>query len=275
MKKRTKKTIRDISLRFLKTSTIAYILFCILVFFIQKSLIFFPLRNTLPFPVSETLKEVSIKTEDNIKLDAWFMDNKSDKIVIFFHWNWWNLYYNQERLKILDELKLNALVFDYRWYWKSEWEIKNEEDLYRDWEAVYNYLIDKGYKSKQIILWWQSLGWAIAINTAQYKDIYWVISESTFYSMDRMARKQFSFLPTRLLLRYHFRNYEKINNIKAPILFIHSKNDEMIGFENGKNLFEARKWEKTFLETSGSHNYWFIKDYNLYVRELKKFLRLQ
>ncbi len=275
MKKQTKKIIKYNVLRFLKFITLVYVLFCILIFFIQKTFMFFPLKDILPLPISENLQEVSILTEDNVKLNAWFLDNKSDKTVIFYHWNWWNLYYNQGRLKILDELKLNALVFDYRWYWKSEWKIKKEEDLYKDADAVYNYVINKGINPKQIILWGQSLGWSIVINTAQNKDIYGVISESTFYSMDRMARKQFPYLPTSILLRFHFKNYEKINNIKAPILFIHSKNDEMIDFENGKKLFNLRKWEKTFLETSGSHNYWFSKDYALYVKTMKMFLKLQ
>jgi len=275
MEKNTKVNIKNIVFRFLRLFLIVYVLFCLLIFFIQKTFIFFPLRDTLQLPIANNLKQITIITEDNIKLDAWFLDNKSEKTVIFFHWNWWNLYYNQERLKILDELKLNALVFDYRWYWMSEWEINSEKDLYRDWEAAYNYLINNGINSKQIIFRGQSLGWSIAINTAQNKDIYWVVSESTFYSMDRMARKQFSFLPTFLLLRFHFKNYEKINNIKTPVLFIHSKNDEMIGFENGKDLFDLRTWEKTFLETSWTHNGWFLKDYEMYVSELKKFLKIQ
>jgi dipeptidyl aminopeptidase/acylaminoacyl peptidase len=49
--------------------------------------------------------------------------------------------------------------------------------------------------------------------------------------MDTMAKKHYSYLPIKLLLKYHFNNYEKIQNITAPILVIHSKNDEMTDFQ--------------------------------------------
>lgn len=251
-----------------------YVIFCGIIFFNQKSLIFFPIKETLFFPTYTNLKEIDIKTEDDITLNAWFLDNKSDKTVIFFHWNWWNIYYNQMRLKIFDELKVNAILFDYRGYWKSEGEIKNEQDLYNDAQSVYNYVLNKGVEPKQIIFWGQSLGAAIAIDTAQNKGIYGVISESTFSSMDDMARKQFYYLPTSFLLNFHFKNNEKIQNINSPILVIHSQNDEMIDFQNWEKLFSLANNEKSFLKTTWSHNEWFLSDYDLYVSSLKQFLKL-
>lgn len=274
MKKNFKKNIKNIILRFWRIILVAYVLFCFLIFFSQKTFIFFPFKEVLSFPSYSNLSEINIKTKDRVNLNAWFLDNKSDKTVIFFHGNWWNIYYNQERLKIFNDFKLNALLFDYRSYWKSDWEIKKEEDLYLDWEAAYKYLLDNWYKDNQIILWGQSLGWWVAINTAQNKNIRALIIESTFYSMENMAKKQFPYLPTSLLLKYKFKNFDKLKNIKSPILVIHSKNDEMIDYENWKNLFDLIKWEKYFLETTGSHNYGFSKSYDLYVSTIKNFLWL-
>lgn len=270
MKKSTKKNIKNIVIRFLRLFLIVYVLFCILIFFIQNSFIFFPLKTIHAIP--NNVEELQIKTSDNLKLNAWFKDNKSKKVVIFFHWNGWNIFYNLVRLKIFDELRLSVMMFDYRWYWKSEWEIKSENNLYIDWEAAYKYIKTKWYKDEDIILWGQSLGWAIAINTAKDRHIDSLVVESTFYSMWTMARKQFFYLPTSILLRYKFNSFEKLNDINSKVLFIHSKNDEMIDYKNGLDLYNLYKWEKYFLETAWTHNEWFLSDYDLYVNKVKEFL---
>lgn len=251
----------------------SYILFCILIYFNQEKLIFFPSKVNLSYDKKENTKEVSILTKDNIKLNAWFIDNKSDKTVIFMHWNGWNISYNQERIKIFDELKLNAIMFDYRGYGKSEWKIEKEADIYNDAESIYNYLINKWIKPTNIIIWWQSLGWAVAINLAQNKNVHRIIIESTFYSMYDMVIKQYPFLPIKLLLKYNFRNNDKIMNITSPMLLIHSKEDEIINFSNWENLFNKIKSKKEFLETSWWHNSWFGKSYNLYLATIKTLIK--
>lgn len=266
--------IMKIILKFILIVGFLYVIICVFLFSIQKSFIFFPSKEIFSIPKDGNLADVYIKTEDNIKLNAWFLDNKSDKTVIFFHGNGGNIFYIQERLKIFNELHLNVILFDYRGYGKSEGKIHKEEDLYKDSNAIYNYVISRGTNTKNIILWGQSLGGAVAINLAQNKNIYATIIESTFYSMDEMARTQYWFLPTRLLLKFHFINNEKISNINSPILIIHSNNDEIVNFSYGKRLFDKAKNPKMFLETKGSHNGGFEESYSLYISALKTFLKI-
>ena len=91
--------------------------------------------------------------------------------------------------------------------------------------------------------------------------------------MDGMASGQYWFLPTQILLQFHFDSINKISNILSPILIIHSPNDEIIGIQNGRELFERAKNPKEFLETRGSHNGGFSKSYLLYIEKLEKFLK--
>lgn len=270
MKMNTKKLILGKVIWLIKLFTISYILFCVFIFFIQETFIFFPTKTIHAIP--KDVQEISINNADGLKLNAWLKDNKSEKIVLFFHWNGWNMFYNLTRLKIFNELNISVLMFDYRGYWKSEGEIEKEKDLYVDSEAAYNYLKSIWYKDENIILRGQSLGWALAIDIAQNKKINSMIVESSFYSMYKMARKKFSFLPTSLLLRYKINSFEKLDNINTKILFIHSKNDEMIDYSNWVDLYNLYKWEKYFLETTWTHNEWFSSDYDLYVKKLKEFL---
>lgn len=256
----------------LLTGVLLYIGLCIAVFFFQKNLIFFPSKKVFIFPKEPNLSEISIKTEDNIRLSAWYLDNKSDKTVLFFHGNGGNIFYNQERLSIFNKLRFNAIMIDYRGYGQSDGSIKNEEDLYKDAYAAYKYLTETGgVHPENIVIWGQSLGAAIAIHLAQNKNISATIVESGFYSMDDMARTTYPFLPTSLLLRFHFPSNERIGNIISPVLVIHSIDDEVIPFSNGQKLFEKAKGRKEFLSTRGSHNGGYEKSYDLYISALKKF----
>ncbi len=251
-----------------------YFLLCIFLFFNQKSLIFFPSKDMDPVPTDSNIQELSFKTQDNIRLNGWFIDNKSKKTVIFFHGNWGNISFNKERIRIFNDLWVNGLLFDYRGYGKSEWIISDETDLYMDGEAAYQYMLSRGSLPENIILWWQSLGGAIAIHTAQSKPVFKTIIESTFVSMDRMAADNYWFFPTHLLLRFHFNNFGKVQNILSPILVIHSSEDELINIQNGIELFQKIKNTKEFLKTTGSHNWWFSESYTLYKVYLQKFLEI-
>ena len=169
----------------------------------------------------------------------------------------------------------NVFIFDYRWYGKSNGKITKETDLYIDANSALEYLIkEKNINIKDIIIWGRSLGWAIAIDTAQNKNIFAVIIESSFFSMDYMANKQFWFLPIKILSKFHFRSDRKIKNINSKILIIHSNDDKTIPLVNGKNLFKEAKNPKTFLKISGSHNYGFQQSYDLYIKTIKKFLEI-
>lgn len=48
-------------------------------------------------------------------------------------------------------------MVDYRSYGKSEGEIREESDFYRDADAGYEFLIQKGILPENIIIWGQSL----------------------------------------------------------------------------------------------------------------------
>lgn len=234
---------------------------------------FFPSQSLKSMPRDKNLQEVYFVTADNIKLNGWYIDNKSDTTIIFFHGNGGNIYDNQERITLFQALGVNALMFDYRGFGKSEGTIEREGDIYADGEAAYQYVTSRGTKPENSIIWWQSLGGAVAMHTALWKPLKRTIIESTFTSMDEKAQETYWFLPTSLMLRFHFDNIAKIADVHSPILVIHSSDDEILGIENSKRLFEKANNPKEFLETKGSHNGGFSQSYNLYRENLEKFLK--
>ncbi|MEI7511505.1 MAG: alpha/beta hydrolase [Candidatus Peregrinibacteria bacterium] len=251
---------------------LGYVLLCGFMFFEQKDFIFFPTKTVAEIPKNMNISEVSFLTADGIALNGWYLDNHSEKTVLFFHGNARNISALQDRLQLFQELKVNALVFDYRGYGKSGGKIAAEQDLSTDANAALKYLqVEKNISLPNIILWGHSLGGAVAIDTAQNKDVFAVIVESSFSSLDDMARKNFWYLPTPFILHFHFQSIEKISNISSPILIVHSKDDEMIPFPQSEALFKAAKSPKQFLEISGSHNNGFTDSYSVYFPAVQKF----
>lgn len=252
-----------------------YVFIIFYMFINQENYLFFPSKKYTAPPSELNIQEVWLETSDGAKLHAWWLETgENNKTAIFFHGNAGNISDRVFQMRIFKELNLNALLIDYRGYGKSSGQIKKEEDIYLDSLAAWDYAIkEKGVQRKDIIIWGRSLGGAAAIDLAQKKQVFAVIAESTFYSVVDMAKKQYWFLPAGLIVKYKFLSNDKIKNIKVPIMIVHSRDDEIIPFEQGKRLFDNANKPKIFLEIEGGHNSGIFESYDKYIEEIDKFLR--
>ena len=253
---------------------ITYLLVCLWVYFFQQRIIFQPQKGSQPPPDDLNIKEQWITTADGQKLHAWWMPVDTNALtVLFFHGNAGNISRSDKRMRMFREMGFNALAVDYRGYGISTGEIKKEEDIYEDARAAYEFLIkNNGVNEEKIIIWGWSLGGAVAVNLAQNKKCHALVMESTFFNLEEVAKKTFWFLPNQLLLRYHFKSSEKLTNIKVPILFLHSKQDETLQYSYGIQLFEKFNGKKKFIEISGDHNHGIFDSQEKFIPEALPFL---
>jgi fermentation-respiration switch protein FrsA (DUF1100 family) len=241
---------------------VAYTLIGVTIYYTQNHIIF---RSGGPFfdpPGHLHIDEVFIDTPDGEKLFAWWLQTENAKrTVLFFQGNGRNLTYQRYRLTTFGKLGLNALLIDYRGYGKSSGEIEEEQDIYLDGMAAWDFLTNqREILPKNIILWGRSLGGGVAAEIAQKKDVSALVLESTFSSLDDMARLKYWFLPTRLFLKFHFDNAQKLRQVMAPVIIIHSVEDGYIPFSQAATLFDAANEPKTLMKTTGSHLDLFDQD---------------
>ena len=104
----------------------------------------------------------------------------------------------------------------------------------------------KGIQDKNIILYGESLGTAIAVEIAQNKKYAGVILESPFTSMVNMGKKYYPFLPVNFLLKDKFESEKKINKISVPVLIIHGKVDKIVPYAMGQKMYELANQPKFF-----------------------------
>jgi fermentation-respiration switch protein FrsA (DUF1100 family) len=248
-------------------------LFLLLRFFERKNL-YFPMRNieATPGAIGLEYEDVRLMTEDGVRLAGWFIPSESPRAtVIFCHGNGGNISHRLEKIAILNSLHLDILIFDYRGYGESGGS-PSEDGLYLDAEAAYDFLIrHKKTAPGGIIVFGESLGGAVAAELAVRHDVGGIIIESCFTSVRDMAKRFFPFIPS-FVIKSRFDTLEKIKNVSAPKLILHSRDDEIVPFDFGSEIFKAAQDPKEFVELRGGHNDAFLVSRIVFTEGLDSFI---
>ena len=233
------------------TLIIFYVLLIIITFFLQRNLLYHPsvdnyLKDNLGTEPTE-IEKVKITTEDKIDLVGWFYNKDVEKFktIVFFHGNAGSLKNRTYKLNHFKDLDVNFLIIAWRGFNGNKGK-PSEIGLYEDARSAIRWLNKKDIKDKNIILYGESLGTAIAVEIAQNKKYAGVILESPFTSMINMGKKYYPFFPVSFLLKDKFESYKKINKILIPILIIHGEVDKIVPYEMGKKMYELANQPKFF-----------------------------
>ena len=228
-----------------------YILLLSLVFFFQRSLLYHPsIDNYLKDEVAKEpteIEKIKITTSDNINLSGWFYKKniKELKTILFFHGNAGSLANRTYKLNHFKNLNVNFLIIAWRGFSGNKGK-PNEKGLYEDAESAIRWLKSRGINEKNIILYGESLGTAVAVEVAQNKKYAGIILESPFTSMIDMGKKYYPFFPVRFLLKDKFESHKKVGNISVPLLFIHGKVDKIVPYDMGRKMYELANEPKFF-----------------------------
>jgi len=253
----------------------AYILFASFLFIFQSHYVYYPERALLvdPSSIGLAFESVSFKTADQVEISGWFIPSESDiGVILFCHGNAGNISHRLESIQIFHRLGLDVFIFDYRGYGQSKGK-PTEQGTYKDAEAAWQYLVDeRQVDPSQVIIFGRSIGGAIASWLAQNHTPDALILESTFTSLPDIAAALYPYLPVRLLLRFEYNTAKYLGRVDCPVLIVHSRDDEMMPFSHGRQLFEMAREPKEFLEISGTHNEGFITSGRYYEEGLKAFV---
>ncbi len=253
--------------------------FSVMLYLLQERLVFLPHMpgrelETSPAMLKLEYEDAWIGTADGEKLHGWFVPAIGARgTLLFFHGNAGNISHRLQSLLIFNQLGLDVLMVDYRGYGQSSGEA-NEQGTYLDAQAAWDYLVEqRGVASERIVIFGRSLGGAVGAWLASQPGVEpaGVIIESTFSSGVDMGRRLYPVLPVRLITRIRYPVKEFVTGIRAPLLVVHSRDDEIIPFDMSKTVFEAANEPKTFFEMGGDHNAGFWISRELYVPELQRF----
>ena len=241
----------------------------------QARLLYFPVREieATPADVGLAFEMVSIDTEDGVRLSGWYVPAPgAAPVVLFCHGNAGNISHRLESIALFHRLGLSVLIFDYRGYGDSEGK-PDEQGTYRDARAAWRHLRElRGVAGDDIILFGRSLGAAVAAWLAARERPRAVILESAFTSAASLGAEHYPWLPVDLLLRHRYDTLARMPEIRAPLLVVHSRDDEIVPFHHGRALFDAAAEPKRLLEIRGGHNDGFLASGAIYRDALAAFL---
>ncbi|MFO8045452.1 MAG: alpha/beta hydrolase [Halomonas sp.] len=227
---------------------------------------------------------VTLKTEDGLALDAWWLPHDSPRAsLLFLHGNAGNISHRLDSLRQFHRLGLSVLILDYRGYGRSEGQ-PSETGLAMDARAGWRWLREEADQPPgDVVLFGRSLGAAVAAELAvglesearEGQGPAAVILESPFRSVPALAQRLYPFLPARWLARFSHDTETHVENIAAPLLVIHSRDDEIIPFAEGDAVYQSARQSKRLLEIRGGHNTGFLESEPDYSAGIDAFLTNQ
>lgn len=240
----------------------------------QESLVFFPDRTLRlePSALGLTAENLAPRASDGTALHGWWIRGGGRAAIVFFHGNAGNAGDRLDRARLLvDALHVDVFLADYRGYGKSGGS-PGEEGLYLDGLAIYTAAAEKGFTPGRIVLFGESLGCAVAIETALQRPCAGLILEAPFLSIAAMARRYYPWIPS-FLIRLQFDNGGKIARLTIPKLIAQAERDEVVPPNQTRRLFDLAPEPKTyFLIPRASHNDTYLAGGRLYLEAWKRFL---
>jgi len=260
----------------LRAVLVGLLLAVLLLRLFEDRLIFFPdlfSEDVDPARAGVPVGDVFFTTSDGVRLHGWFSSAEgATHTILYFHGNAGNLAGRIDNIGFLRRLPANVFAVDYRGYGKSQGR-PSEPGVYRDAEAAYDYLVkERGVRPDRIVVLGQSLGSAVAVDLAAKRPVAVVILEAGFPSARRVAEEAIWIPGLGYLLRSKFDSARKLKSIRVPVLVAHCRQDPVIPFKLGEELFAAANEPKQFIAyTSGCHEPLYAADPDGYAVKLRKF----
>lgn len=249
---------------------IAYLLLCMLLYFLQNKLLFHPekLPADYQFTFDLPFEEINYHTAPGITINALkFTAENPVGIVFYLHGNAGSLRNWGYVADIFVQSGYDCLIIDYRGYGKSTGEM-NKAGTVHDIQYIYDQFKDD-YKENKITLFGRSLGSGMAAYLAAHNQPQRLIMESPYYSLRDIASHVMPIVPS-FLLRFNFNTYQYLPEITCPVYIFHGTEDEVIYYGSSQKL---RKYFKASdqlitIENGGHNNLITFAEYRKHLQEV-------
>lgn len=244
----------------------------------ENSFIFLPSSQLVASPANAGLRyeDVTLTTNDGTQINGWFVPSPGAKsTILWFHGNAGNISHRVHNIHALHEhVPAHIFIIDYRGYGRSGGNV-SEQGTYEDAQTALAYLhTRKDVDPNNIIVFGRSLGAAVAVDLATHQHTRALILESPFSSIKAMAKTILPFVPIGPFLSTRYDNLAKIRNLRTPLLILHGELDEVVPYEQGRELFAAAPEPKTFYTIAGAgHNNTYLVGGDAYFETLARFIK--
>jgi abhydrolase domain-containing protein 17 len=232
--------------RWLRSFLIIYISFALYIFFRADSMMFVPQPSS--YQRTGEILQLPVNARETIAA-RYFPNPKAKLTILYSHGNAEDLGRIRSRLDRLYDLGFQVFAYDYRGYGQSDGQ-PTEQNANQDIEAAYRYLTEVlKIAPETIVLYGRSIGGGPSTDLAHRKSVGGLILENTFTSIFRVV------LPIPILPFDKFTNRDKLRQVQAPVLVLHSQQDTVIPFHHGETLYQsANEPKRSLWVADAGHN---------------------
>ncbi len=236
---------------------------------------------------------VILRSEYGYDLYGYFIDNKSEKTVIFSHGITSNIYGMLKYAKMYLDLGFNIFTYDHRNHGRSGGKNTTfgyfEKD---DLQTVMEYVRERMGEDKIVGVHGESMGTATALmHQAKYHSADFVVADCGFSTMNKIveevAKRDYKYpvwwtRPMASAINkilgvdfyYNISPLKAVKKIQKPVFFIHGEVDDYVYPAHSREMFAAKikGYRKIYFAKDAVHARSIVADRERYVKEIKDFL---
>ena len=251
-----------------------YVAFVLYLYLMQDRLLYPAMRSVerTPAEAGWDYDELVLPVQGDTT-HSWYVPLEGARgVVLFSHGNAGNIGHRIESVGLLRSLGFSVLLYDYGGYGMSTGR-PSEARTHADVHAMWDWLTqEKDYNPEEILLFGRSLGGAVTLQLAAEVQPAAIIVESSFTSVPDIVQDYWPWVPARWLARHVYPSLEHIATVQAPVLVIHSPDDDIVPYHHGRALYDAAPEPKSFGEIRGDHNHGFVDSMDAYRQHWDDFL---
>lgn len=236
------KAIRFTFLSLLTLFGILYLLYVSYIYSNQEEMVFraSKLSENHQFTFSQEFEEIIIPSFDGTQLHGLLFKTPQPKGLIFYlHGNAGTVDDWGNNATVYTDLGYDIFFLDYRGFGKSQGEIDNQEQVFKDISLAYDKMSSR-YDSTKISIIGYSIGTGPAAYLASIRNPERLILQAPYFNFIEFSTERAPFFPD-FLKKFQFQTDQFIVNVKAPISIFHGDQDQLISIDNSLRLKEISK----------------------------------
>ncbi len=208
---------------------IAYGVICLLFFMFQRQMIYYPTAEVSVEGVAHIILDAG-----KVRIKVWTLNPGRRKALIYFGGNAENVAYNIDDFRQMFPDRTVYLV-NYRGYGGSSGS-PSEAGFQRDALLSYDHF-SKHHSSVAVM--GRSIGAAVATYLASKRRVDRLVLVTPFDSAVNVGKKIYPFLPMGLIVQEKLDAAAMAEKITVPTLIVAAEDDEIVPYENSRNLEQA------------------------------------
>lgn len=219
-------------------------------------------------PGDIAFEDINISTKDGENINGLYVSG-TGKTVYYFHGNGWPLEYFYNEIAYINDLWYSVMAFDYPGYWKSTGtphKPKVDEFSQLFFETLQK---QKNIKNEEVVVWWYSIGTAVATDFASKNDFDSLVLIAPFASRYDMGSKLFDLPIQQFFLKENsYISKQLVKKFTKPVLIIHGNKDIIVPFKQGKEVFNNYAGDKYFIELDKMWHNYIMDSYGLALKNI-------